>query len=755
MKEYSALNLINNILKKDIYEVEISNKCSNMTVGEYEQSYIHDKKIDISIKCCKKIKMGDIINKLVKVEIKPCNIDVNGNLMRCTKCLKTYSIKKKGFGHEPLCRKNYPSITTKWLFKEKKPSSISIEEDESQKVEDKIKIDDVKIIKINKDVYKYMKNGNFFIKKYTKKKELDIINKINDCNKNIFPEIIKFENTENNRVIIYTDFYESEKIDYSCSLSYVKNYIKSLLFAIEKLHAMNYVHGDIKPDNFLYEKEDNYHLIDFDHSGIEGSCASGSGTYPFSAPERNVNMFCYNKHLLKANDLWSVGIILLFFMAEKDIFSINTLSGEEKYIYEYRILYGKTNSCKKYFMMNYIEEYVDKFDNNFIENNIKRKINEREKYFVSDLIKKLLQINYKKRLSAENALKHGFFNNIPIPEGNPTIKLCEKKFTQKFLLNMDLLIKEENGIDKDYYEHCVNLVKQKEFLNKNKFDQIKSFKFCTICYKNKNEKLLFCDICDNAYHISCKKFNLCDCMKSTKVNKKLIIRLKTYMFINRTINTLIKKKEIKLLLPNLINKENTTIIDILRKYKMEFSNELVYEMDEQYNNYLLEFGFYEMNYENKKIYYDLKNFTKKGNYNYVKIEHDDNQGYVVKANTLIKKDTLICEYTGDVLFLKDVFNILKKKKKKNDSIFDLILTPTCDTSLIIFPYKNANLGRFLSGINNSNKQSIDRINVNSYRVSIEKKIHVILVASKDISENEILYYDYNAAYHLYKTSHFV
>ncbi len=55
------------------------------------------------------------------------------------------------------------------------------------------------------------------------------------------------------------NFYKSKKIDYSGNLKYVKNYIKSLLITIKKFHEICYVHGDIKPDYFLYENETNYH----------------------------------------------------------------------------------------------------------------------------------------------------------------------------------------------------------------------------------------------------------------------------------------------------------------------------------------------------------------------------------------------------------------------------------------------------------------------------------------------------------------
>ncbi len=121
-------------------------------------------------------------------------------------------------------------------------------------------------------------------------------------------------------------------------------------------------------------------------------------------------MPCYNKSSYKWNDLWSIGNILLFFMPKKDIFDINLK--EEKYIYEYILLYGKPNVNAKFQLIYNVSKYISKYDNAFIENNIKREIDEKEKYYAINVIKGLLQLNFRKRLSAEDSLNHSFLNGI-------------------------------------------------------------------------------------------------------------------------------------------------------------------------------------------------------------------------------------------------------------------------------------------------------------------------------------------------------
>ena len=139
--------------------------------------------------------------------------------------------------------------------------------------------------------------------------------------------------------------------------------------------------------------------------------------------------------------------------------------------------------------------------------------------------------------------------------------------------------------------------------------------------------------------------------------------------------------------------KNGSIVEILKVDNLKFSNELVYECDKNLNYYLMEYGISELCENDIKVYNMVKEITKEGQYNYIKIEEEDPQGYVIKANKEIKKNTLIYEYVGDVL----MFQELCVKIIKNDSIMDLIWTPQSETSLVICLHKNSNMSRFISG----------------------------------------------------------
>lgn len=127
------------------------------------------------------------------------------------------------------------------------------------------------------------------------------------------------------------------------------------------------------------------------------------------------------------------------------------------------------------------------------------------------------------------------------------------------------------------------------------------------------------------------------------------------------------------------------------------------------------------------------------------------KGHIVRAVEDIKKNTLICEYTGEVCLLrKKLFDF------SNDSIMELIRHPSSSSSLVICPEKKGNIARFLSGINNNDKKAKKKQNVNSSRYDIDGKVHVLLYALKSIKKGEILYYDYNAGgSELYPTENFV
>jgi hypothetical protein len=75
-----------------------------------------------------------------------------------------------------------------------------------------------------------------------------------------------------------------------------------------------------------------------------------------------------------------------------------------------------------------------------------------------------------------------------------------------------------------------------------------------------------------------------------------------------------------------------------------------------------------MSASNLRIFKLFKSMTREGNYPPCLLEQDKIQGFVVRALQSIPTLTLICEYVGDVDFLRNrVFDT-------NDSIMELLKT---------------------------------------------------------------------------------
>ena len=208
-------------------------------------------------------------------------------------------------------------------------------------------------------------------------------------------------------------FYICTLIKLSEDIIFVKNYIKSLLVSIKDLNQAGYVHGDIKPENFIYINSNEFYLIDFNAStriNTENDNMK-QATLPYIPPE--TNRFCgrYLKNVSPKSDLWSVGIILLFFMAERKIFDYKILDQNKIHrrnsLNQYAELYGANKAEILLEEKILLKRY--KYNAKLIEAECKRNV--QEKKDAIDLIKKFLELDVDKRINIEDALNHNFLKN--------------------------------------------------------------------------------------------------------------------------------------------------------------------------------------------------------------------------------------------------------------------------------------------------------------------------------------------------------
>ena len=229
-------------------------------------------------------------------------------------------------------------------------------------------------------------------------------------------------------------------------------YLFELLSCLKIIHEKGIIHRDLKPSNFIYNLKTNESLlIDFglavadmdlnkweeinelnnnlkdpDYKFITDyqkniSVRHKIGTTGFSAPEVIFKSIYQNNKI----DIWSSGVIFLCFMAQR--FPIFNLSNKSKIDVEcikeiepLILVYGKKNIEEISKIFGNVIFIGNEFDHYQINDGIKglfkikAKNNEEKKIFDSaeNLLKKMLELNPNKRISAKDALEHEFFKLI-------------------------------------------------------------------------------------------------------------------------------------------------------------------------------------------------------------------------------------------------------------------------------------------------------------------------------------------------------
>ena len=241
-------------------------------------------------------------------------------------------------------------------------------------------------------------------------------------NKNIVNIILYGKSIEENIMKValeYMDggslknFIKSQSLKYNiCNEKTVKYISKSILLGLNVLHKSNLIHNDIKPANILYNSNGNIKLNDF---GIVQKMKSKYdlktkeiGSDKYNSPEKSCNFdIKYNTK----TDIWSFGLT---------IYEICNL----KFIKE-------TNPVK-------LSENPPKLSNKLFSNEC------------CDFIDKCLLVDYKKRWSVDELLKHPFLKDVKLVnlmnldsrkkkgDLNFIIKELIKYYSSRHFINIDM-----------------------------------------------------------------------------------------------------------------------------------------------------------------------------------------------------------------------------------------------------------------------------------------------------------------------------
>lgn len=139
-------------------------------------------------------------------------------------------------------------------------------------------------------------------------------------------------------VVMMFPFVDRLRFRELCSSKRLSSYFRSLCYVLRNLHAKNFVHGDIKPDNILVSRHSSQlFLADFGLSSKgnnaqwtkTNACVAG-GTPGFRAPE----LLAGRGLSTAASDMWAVGITLLAFLRRRMPGPFSDRQEEQRFVHE-------------------------------------------------------------------------------------------------------------------------------------------------------------------------------------------------------------------------------------------------------------------------------------------------------------------------------------------------------------------------------------------------------------------------------------
>ena len=213
-----------------------------------------------------------------------------------------------------------------------------------------------------------------------------------------------------------------EKVDFK--LDSIKSIMFQILNGVKYIHDNFILHRDIKPANILITNKGEVKLADFGLSRFYEKRKNKWKAYTnsvetlwYRAPELLLSE-CYYKTSV---DMWSVGCVMAELFIKNPLFKEQNIVSQIKQILSF---IGKPSEpeLQRYFKIN--EGGNSDFINSILPedsqcSNFEENLEKMDKTgflkkgsLPMDLIKGLLTFNVNKRLTAEQALKHGFFKDI-------------------------------------------------------------------------------------------------------------------------------------------------------------------------------------------------------------------------------------------------------------------------------------------------------------------------------------------------------
>lgn len=228
--------------------------------------------------------------------------------------------------------------------------------------------------------------------------------------------------TDFDEVYIVQDLMETDlhRIIYSkqgLSIDHIQYFIYQILRGLKYIHSANVLHRDLKPSNLLLKSNCDLKICDFGLARVDdvntGDLTEYVVTRWYRAPE--IMLAC--QEYTSAIDVWSVGCIFGELLARQPLFP-----GDD-YIAQLRLICNKLGRPKEEELDFVTSERAKKFMLSLPPNNpipfgelFPSYKNEKN---ALNLLKEMLEIHPKKRITIEKALEHPFLASLHNVEDEP------------------------------------------------------------------------------------------------------------------------------------------------------------------------------------------------------------------------------------------------------------------------------------------------------------------------------------------------
>ena len=209
-------------------------------------------------------------------------------------------------------------------------------------------------------------------------------------------------------------------------INHFKYLLKQLVIGINYINNKGIIHSDIKPENILidFSQEENcfkinsIKIIDYGSAFLynEISSSTTSNTPEYLCPEITVGNKKFIKDLsnnmkyINAVDIWSLGITFLELCLCCPIWMNfkSKISMKGKKIYTHGIFGCRMRDSNKIYQK---QVEVSKNLKKLLNNSLLYMFEKEDRDNFIDLLGKMLNIDYTKRINSQNILKHPFLNN--------------------------------------------------------------------------------------------------------------------------------------------------------------------------------------------------------------------------------------------------------------------------------------------------------------------------------------------------------